>query len=316
MLVGEPPYIGNTAQAVLGKIIAGAPVSATQIRKSVPGNVDAAIRKALEKLPADRFTGAQEFAKALGDAGFRHGELALAGVAGGGPWNRVSVGFAGTTALFVLAFGWVLLRPAPPAPVERFELTLVEDLSPSISGVEFALSADGLRIVYVSVAADGRTQLWQRALSGLEPIPIPGTEGAISPVLSPDGQSVAFADTRVINTVSLSGGPPFTVVAGDGLGDHAWGSDGMIYFSRDTVYYRVPATGGEPEVVTSPPSGGASRRSPDALPNGRGLLLTVVTGDPAQSRIAVVGPEGAADGSIGCLLGGFEADVLPSKRDD
>ena len=55
MLVGEPPYPGSTAQAVLGKIIQGLPVSATAIRQSVPANVDATIRKALEKLPADRF---------------------------------------------------------------------------------------------------------------------------------------------------------------------------------------------------------------------------------------------------------------------
>ena len=55
MLVGEPPYPGTTAQAVLGKIIAGKPVSATEERPSIPPNVDAAIRKALEKLPADRF---------------------------------------------------------------------------------------------------------------------------------------------------------------------------------------------------------------------------------------------------------------------
>ena len=46
MLVGEPPYPGSTAQAVLGKIIQDIPVSATAIRQSVPANVDAAIRKA------------------------------------------------------------------------------------------------------------------------------------------------------------------------------------------------------------------------------------------------------------------------------
>ncbi|NIW35278.1 MAG: serine/threonine protein kinase, partial [Gemmatimonadetes bacterium] len=50
MLVGEPPYTGATPQAVLGKIIAGEPVSATRIRQSIPVHVDAAIRKALEKL--------------------------------------------------------------------------------------------------------------------------------------------------------------------------------------------------------------------------------------------------------------------------
>jgi serine/threonine protein kinase len=73
LLTGEPPYTGATAQAVLGRIIQGEPVSATEVRRSVPANVDAAIRKALEKLPADRFTGAQEFAKALGAPEFRHG---------------------------------------------------------------------------------------------------------------------------------------------------------------------------------------------------------------------------------------------------
>ncbi|HSH75286.1 MAG TPA: serine/threonine-protein kinase [Longimicrobiales bacterium] len=72
MLVGEPPYPGNTAQSVLGKIIQGAPVSATAVRRSVPANVDAAIRRALEKLPADRFPDAKAFAKALADPSFRH----------------------------------------------------------------------------------------------------------------------------------------------------------------------------------------------------------------------------------------------------
>jgi serine/threonine-protein kinase len=55
MLVGGPPYTGTTPQAILAKILMAKPVSARAERKSVPANVDAAIRKALEKLPADRF---------------------------------------------------------------------------------------------------------------------------------------------------------------------------------------------------------------------------------------------------------------------
>ena len=47
----------------------------TRVRVSIPPNVDAAIRKALEKLPADRFTSAQGFSKALSDSGFRHREV-------------------------------------------------------------------------------------------------------------------------------------------------------------------------------------------------------------------------------------------------
>ena len=70
MLVGEPPYTGSTGQAILARIIAGESVSATKTRSSVPANVDAAIRKALEKLPADRFESAAAFRDALRDVAF------------------------------------------------------------------------------------------------------------------------------------------------------------------------------------------------------------------------------------------------------
>ena len=79
----------SAAQAVLGKIIAGKPVSAMEHRSSVPANVDAAVRCALEKLPADRFTSAQDFVRALEDEHFRYGELATVGAdVGVGPWKR------------------------------------------------------------------------------------------------------------------------------------------------------------------------------------------------------------------------------------
>ena len=115
MLVGDPPFAGSTAQAVLGKIIAGKRVSATEERPSVPANVDAAIRKALEKLAADRFASAQDFANALADEHFRHGELAAAGAGvAASPWNRLSLATTTLAVLFALAFGWSLLRPEPP----------------------------------------------------------------------------------------------------------------------------------------------------------------------------------------------------------
>ena len=297
MLAGEPPYTGTSAQAVLGKIIAGAPVSATGIRKSVLPNVDAAIRKALEKLPADRFGGAQEFARALGDPSFRHGAEAVAGVAGGvGPWKRVSALGWSVAALLALTLGLLLLRPTP-RPVARFEVTLAEDrsLAPGVIGVEFTLSPDGSRIVYVGLNPEGGTHLWQRALNALEPDPIPGTEGAISPVLSPDGLSVVFHVSGTggsKKTILLGGGPPFTVLPSgrSNAVTTAWGPDGMIYFGGQNIIHRVPATGGEPEAVTSPTTG--QHVFPDVLPDGRGLLLTVRGNTLDQDRIAVLGPEG------------------------
>ena len=120
MLVGEPPYPGTTAQAVLGKIIAGKPVSAAEHRSSVPANVDAAVRCALEKLPADRFGSVQEFVRALEDEHFRYGELVAAGASAAvGPWNRPTIMGWSAAAVLALVLSWSLLRPEPPQPVSR-----------------------------------------------------------------------------------------------------------------------------------------------------------------------------------------------------
>ncbi len=58
MLAGEPPHSGGSAQAIIMKIIAEPAQVVTQLRKSVPANVAAALDKALQKVPADRFESA------------------------------------------------------------------------------------------------------------------------------------------------------------------------------------------------------------------------------------------------------------------
>jgi Tol biopolymer transport system component len=65
MLAGEPPFAGPTAQAIIARVITEEPRPLTAQRKSVPAHVDLAVRRALEKLPADRFGTAAEFAAAL-----------------------------------------------------------------------------------------------------------------------------------------------------------------------------------------------------------------------------------------------------------
>jgi eukaryotic-like serine/threonine-protein kinase len=65
MLVGEPPHTGVTAQAIIARIVVERPRSVRERRPSVPEHVDLAIMRTLEKLPADRFATAREFADAL-----------------------------------------------------------------------------------------------------------------------------------------------------------------------------------------------------------------------------------------------------------
>ena len=65
MLAGEPPVTGPTAQAMIAKLMTERPVHLRVVRSSVPEAVDAAVAKALDKTPADRFASAGEFARAL-----------------------------------------------------------------------------------------------------------------------------------------------------------------------------------------------------------------------------------------------------------
>jgi len=312
MLVGEPPYLGKTAQAVLGKIIAGEAVSPARQRPSMPAHVDAAIRRALEKLPADRFASAQDLARALADPAFRHGEAAASGRGAPARWKLAT---AGGWAAFAVTLAVAAARAALADPeaerVARFAVALGEDAAlVGSQGVNLALSPDGSRIVYAGPAESSGTRLWQRPLSQLEPQPLPGSEGARNPVFSPDGASVAFSSGGALKTLPLAGGPAFTVVAEgvpDAGGGIDWGEDGMLYFNTEGALHRVPSTGGSPLRLTTPePS--TAHAWVEVVPGG-GLVFTIVRGAPDSSLIATVGREG---GEPRVLLRGAMARYAPS----
>jgi serine/threonine-protein kinase len=65
MLAGEPPFTGQTDQAIIAKHCNQPPASIRELRPDVPRGVDAAIMKALSKLRAQRFYSAGKFVHAL-----------------------------------------------------------------------------------------------------------------------------------------------------------------------------------------------------------------------------------------------------------
>jgi eukaryotic-like serine/threonine-protein kinase len=66
MLVGQPPFRGTSILSIIAsKLNAPAP-SPRAYRELIPEAVDAAVRKAMATVPADRFTTAAQFAEALG----------------------------------------------------------------------------------------------------------------------------------------------------------------------------------------------------------------------------------------------------------
>ena len=274
MLVAEPPYTGGTPQAILGKIIAGELASATSQRASVPANVDSTLRKALEKVPADRFASAQDFVRALGDEHFRYGELTAASAdAALGPWNRLTMAMTTLAAVTTLGFVWSLLGPEPPALTQSFSLATNEGQVPTPS---LSVAPDGSAMVMRYAADASGPQLWLRRFTGeLAWTPVPETQGAFDPVFSVDGEEVAFLVGTQLRVSRLGGG--LTRTLADSVSCClTWGSDGFIYYQDATRgISRVPVDGGLSQPVLRREESDGDLSHYQLLPGGQVAVFTV-----------------------------------------
>ncbi len=69
MLTGEPPHSGATVQAVIAKLMTERPTAIRTVRETVSPELEATVSRALAKVPADRWTSAADFSRALESAG-------------------------------------------------------------------------------------------------------------------------------------------------------------------------------------------------------------------------------------------------------
>ena len=321
MLTGNPPHVGASAQQIIMKIITEQAEPVTRFRKAVPPNVAAAVARSLEKLPADRFESAKAFADALANPSFTSTVYATPGVARPGiRANRpflIAAAIA-VAALFIAGLGW--LRPEPPRPVQRFGIVLPDSqaLAVTVNGTRLAISPDGRTVVYVGGEIDGPPRLWVRQLDELRATPLAGTERAINPSFSPDGKRIAFATyaPRGLKVVPVGGGSVLTLT--DSLVDQggvSWGTDGYIYYDghlEGDGIARIRETGGKPEIASRPDSskGENYHHLPSALPNDRGVLLTIThNGGPGTSEIGVLD---SRSGQHKVLTRGLAARYAPS----
>jgi eukaryotic-like serine/threonine-protein kinase len=315
MLVGEPPFPGSTAQAVLGRIISGESTPVTRQRPSIAPNVDSAIRKGLEKIAADRFATADDFAKALQDQGFRHGEV-VSELARDSGWKKVAIGAMGAAAVFAGLTIVAALSGGEDLPVTRYAIALPEGHDPARTyGANVAISPDGATMVYVGPSTGaGSTQLWVRQRDRLDPQPIGGTESGFGPTFSPDGLRVAYFDGSgaEIKVVSLAGEPPLSV-ADSVVGGNAldWGDDDYIYvdISNALTIGRVPAGGGPIESVSVRDTTTAEvfHAWQDVLPGAEAMIATVAYNPQADANAYRIAAFDFATGEHNVLVAGVYA---------
>src|SRR5207244_3121835 len=186
-------------QAIVAKVLTTEPAGLATQRRSIPPQVEAAVLTALEKLPADRFATAAEFAAALsGQADGRTVERPRSRTTAPLrhlPASPVLLALL-AVALVVAAWGW--LRPAPAATTSRQQVTLWHHplgqfLSPGVvfEGTQAAIAPDGSRCYTGAAGARRRSSSDRGSSHPVQPStglrranlsafsPLPGSRGVL-----------------------------------------------------------------------------------------------------------------------------------------
>ncbi len=297
MLVGDPPFTGSTAQAIVAKVMTEKPAAPSRMRDTIPASVEDAVLTALQKLPADRFASAAEFSAALkgGDGTTSRQTVAYRTAAPAGPARFIWPALA---AVAVAAAAWGWLRPTSgdfASATLRYAVSL-DSIAVGRDAVgQLAVSPDGELLAY-AYGPDDRLMLRRR--DAVEFSSLADTEDARSPFFSPDGESLGFLRGSQVIVVPLGGGP-LTVYTDSlaGAQTPAWGDDGYIYGiyrGEPGGLMRMRAEPGAPiESFTTldRPAGEIWHLFPDPLPGGRGVLFTMQ--HPQRGyHIAVAAPDG------------------------
>jgi eukaryotic-like serine/threonine-protein kinase len=287
MLLGEPPFTGPTAQAIVARVMTEAPRSLVAQRHTVPPHVEAVVHRALEKLPADRFASAGEFMEALRNPTLARAVTSAAPGASGRQSDllrRLRVALPWAVAVAAIGFAAVTSAPghrsAALPPVIQYLVSTNDSTAfdPGNNGGVFAWAPDGSAFAYVS-----RRGILVRYTDRLDFVRLGETRGASNIFFSPDGQWLGYRGNgdRLYKT-ALSGGSPVLLCDSCPGFQYEWGPDGIIRFHaappdqpNTRQLMSLSARGGKAELVARSDSAATELfRAPTLFPDGKTLGFT------------------------------------------
>jgi serine/threonine-protein kinase len=319
MFSGAMAFPGDNITDVLAAVVKSEP-DWTALPPDTPSSIRRLLRRCLQKDPKVRL-------RDIGDArlelerGADHQGGTTVTEQGDAPrrirrMTIVAAGFGVVSfvLLGLLVAGYPRGDQAPQLPV-HLSVTFPDtaQMHLSLPRPSLAVSPDGRRIVYTAAGPEG-PQLWMRELDQFAPRPIPGTRNGRMAAFSPDGRWVAFFADNQLKKISISTGPPVVLcpaVAGFGA---TWTAADEIVFALggaagdDMGLWRVTAAGGERRKVVSEsamePRSSSFMGYPDALPDGRRVLVTMDNPGAATSSDLTIGMVDLASGQVTRLLEG------------
>ena len=284
MLTGRRLFQGKTVSHVLGAVLQLEPTW-DALPLPTPQPLRRLLRRCLEKERTQRLRDIGDALTDLDEALTTPTlDTAPASAAGSAGWRQALPLALAISAVAVIITGLAMwnFRPAPmPTSPARYVLSALPSPAPVplTRQTELAISPDGRVVAYRAVVG-GEDGLYVRHLDRLE-AELLVDESAGSVFMSPHGAWVGFFSSSgsdiTLKKVQVSGGPALTLSpAANPPRGASWGPDDIIIFAEDSGgLSRVSASGGEPEVLTTPELP-ERHYWPEFLPSGRGVLFTIV----------------------------------------
>ena len=283
MLTGKRPFADDVTDTIAAVVKSEPDWNA--LRSSTPATVRRLLRQCLAKNPRQRL---HDIADARIDLEMLAIETPADEVSGGRPafvqryWWVAALIILGATIgvvadrLFSTKTTSALTRQMP---LLRTSIVLPPNapLAFGIPGLGYnspvvAVSPDGSWLAYVGRLSSGRI-LYIRDMKTGEVRPLLGTEDAVRPFFSPDGQWIGFLTSDHVKKVPRNGGTVISLCEADTPVHGWWHQPNQIYFTETETYAlsRVAADGGKPERLVRAPDLKVLRFD-DVLPDGESVL--------------------------------------------
>ena len=310
MLSGKAAFLRNSTAETTVAILKEEPLSLSDSAKTLPSDLERAIRRCLEKSPESRFQSAADLAFNLRSIGTGSGVPVMAtptdgASAGAGSIKPVIWRYTLIASGLVIAVvaSWLLwnselLRSrAVPVGIRFAQVT-------ALPGVEQfpSLSPDGQWVAY-SAAGSGDFDIYLQSTNGRMPICL--TEGSTDdddqPAFSPDGQRIAFRSSREGGGIFVMGrtGEAVRRVTRSGF-NPSWSPDGtMLAYATERVGLMPLNWEGVSELWVVPVDGGEARQlgsgdgvMPRWSPHGHRIVFQTRLGTNAQMDIMTMPAQG------------------------
>jgi serine/threonine-protein kinase len=309
---GKPPFASETVSDTLAAVLREEP-DYRQLSQA-PVAVQRLIRRCLKKDPQTRLHDIADASLEIDDAVVESTPLVVP-VPGHDPVriSRRRALFTGVAALAIIGAiaavaMWAGTRTGSviAGPISRLGVPIPGAQQVERGGLApLTIAPDGSYLVYAATETGRRTQLYLRALDKFDSTPIAGTEGASAPFISPDGRWIGFYANGLLQRVSIEGGATIRIAETPAVWSATWGTDDTIVYAGSAApggVWRVPASGGTPERLTTVDTGNGEIQHgyPRPLPNGD-VLFSVITDRGwhfalltlATKQVRALGPPGS-----------------------